>query len=219
MQGFSTLLVEEAGAALSETGRDFATRINKSALVMDALLLDLLAFSAIAQQRLELFPLKLENAIQLALSRLGNEIQQQKASIEAIGPWPNVIGHDAALGQVLVNLLMNALKFVSPNERPRVRLRAQEQGEFIRIWVEDNGIGIAPEHQEQIFRLFTRLNGDRYEGTGVGLAIVQKAVERMCGRLGVESAPGQGSRFWFELWKADQRSLTTTLDPTIEQPA
>jgi signal transduction histidine kinase len=70
------------------------------------------------------------------------------------------------------------------------------------VWVEDNGIGIAPEHQEQIFRLFTRLHRDAYGGTGVGLAIVQKSIERMGGRVGVESAPDQGSRFWFELRKA-----------------
>jgi signal transduction histidine kinase len=68
--------------------------------------------------------------------------------------------------------------------------------------VEDNGIGIAPEHQKQIFRVFTRLHGEDYPGTGIGLAIVQKGVERMGGRVGLESTPGLGSRFWFELQKA-----------------
>jgi signal transduction histidine kinase len=68
--------------------------------------------------------------------------------------------------------------------------------------VEDNGPGIAPEHQDQIFRLFTRLDGERFPGTGLGLTIVQKGVERMGGRVGVESTLGQGSRFWFELRKA-----------------
>src|SRR6185369_2124291 len=72
----------------------------------------------------------------------------------------------------------------------------------IRLWVEDNGVGIAPNCQDQIFRLFTRLHGEKYPGTGIGLAIVQKAVERMDGRSGLESTPGQGSGFWFELRKA-----------------
>ena len=83
-----------------------------------------------------------------------------------------------------------------------IRLRTEERAEFICIWVEDNGPGIAPEHQSQIFRLFTRLDGEKFPGTGLGLAIVQKGVECMGGRVGVESAPGQGSRFWFELRKA-----------------
>jgi len=82
---------------------------------------------------------------------------------------------------------------------PVVRVRAEEQGEFVRVFVEDNGIGIKPEHHEQIFRLFTRLDGERYPGTGIGLAIVQKGIERMGGRVGLESTPGQGSRFWFDL--------------------
>jgi signal transduction histidine kinase len=73
--------------------------------------------------------------------------------------------------------------------------------DFIRIWVEDSGIGIALDHQDQIFRLFSRLDGDKYLGTGIGLAIVQQGLERMRGRVGVESALGQGSRFWFELQK------------------
>jgi len=83
-----------------------------------------------------------------------------------------------------------------------VQLRAEQRAECIRMWVEDKGLGIAPDHQDQIFRLFTRLQGEKYTGTGIGLAIVQIGVERMGGRVGVVSTPGQGSRFWFELRKA-----------------
>jgi len=84
-----------------------------------------------------------------------------------------------------------------------VRLWAEDRGERVRLWVEDNGLGIAPEHLERIFRIFERLHGiEAYPGTGIGLAIVKKGVERMGGRVGVESAPGQGSRFWVELEKA-----------------
>ena len=90
-----------------------------------------------------------------------------------------------------------------------VRLWTEEQADSIRIWVEDNGPGIAPEYQEQIFRLFTRLAGEKHPGTGVGLAIVQKGVERMGGRVGVESTLGQGSRFWIELAKVPSGAVAT----------
>jgi signal transduction histidine kinase len=202
MLGFSTILIEDAGMGLSETGRGFAKRINASARFMAALLQDLLAFSRIAQQQIELASVDLETSVQSVFSRLENEIREKNGRVESSGPWPAVLAHEPMLGQVLTNLVSNALKFVRPGVPPLVRVRAEEQGEFIRVWVEDSGIGIAPAHQKQIFGLFTRLGGEAYQGTGIGLAIVEHAVKRMGGRVGVESTPGQGSRFWFELPKA-----------------
>ena len=244
MQGYATMLLEEAGAALSDTGKHYADRINKAAGFMDAMLSDLLAFSRISQERVELTSVKLEAVVASVLSRLQADIQAKQARVESSGPWPAVLAHEPTLVQVLSNLASNALKFVAPGIMPLIRLRAEvveasergsvgggesvERGSVgvsepehappapdaprstlhapdaptIRIWVEDNGPGIAPEHQEQIFRLFTRLNSEQYQGTGIGLAIVRKGIERMGGRVGVESVPGQGSRFWFELKQA-----------------
>jgi signal transduction histidine kinase len=103
---------------------------------------------------------------------------------------------------VVSNLVSNATKFVPPGETPQVRIWAEEKGEFVRLWVEDNGIGIALEYRERIFRIFERLHGvETYPGTGIGLAIVQKGVERLGGRAGVESVEGVGSKFWIELKK------------------
>ena len=202
MQGLSTMLVKEAGAALSETGKSYANRINKSAQHMDAMLIDLLSFSRISQQHVELTSVNMATVVEAVLSSLQKDIQEKNAHVENPGPWPSVLAHEPTLIQVLINLVSNALKFVTKDVPPLVRLRAEDQSGFIRVWVEDNGIGIAPRHQGQLFRLFTRLDGEKYQGTGVGLAIVQKGVERMGGRAGVESAAGQGSRFWFELRKA-----------------
>ena len=210
MQGFSAMLVEEEAAGLSENGRDFANRINRSAQFMDALLQDLLAFSRISQRPIDLAPVGLEAVVQSVLPRLEKEIQEKNARVESVGPWPIVRAHEPALGQVLFNLISNALKFTRPDVPPFIRVRAEAKDRFVRVWVEDNGIGIAPDYREQIFRLFIRLHGQKYPGTGIGLAIVQKGVERMGGRVGVESTPGQGSRFWFELREAEQKTNALT---------
>ena len=213
MQGFSELLVTDANTTLSTSGRNFANRINQSAQFMDALLSDLLAFSRVSQQRVEMIPLKLETIVGSVVSRLQGDLRQNSGQIKRSGPWPLVMAHESTLIQVLFNLLSNALKFPVPGVPPRVRLWSEERGAFVRVWVEDNGIGIAPEYQNQIFGLFTRLHGEKYQGTGIGLAIVQKGVERMGGTVGVESAPGQGSRFWIEL-----RSARTPPDASRRKP-
>ena len=110
--------------------------------------------------------------------------------------------HLPTLTQVLANLLSNALRFVGKNVQPRVSFWIEEADGNVRAWVKDNGIGIAPEHYERIFRLFERVGALNEPGTGVGLSIVRKGVERMRGKVGVQSAVGQGSRFWIELQKA-----------------
>ena len=213
MQGFSELLLESAKAVLNEEGRDLARRISTSAQFMDALLQDLLAFSRVAQQSIELTPVRLETVVRSVIARLQKELGEKTAQVEMAEPLSAVYAHEPTLGQVLYNLISNGLKFVAPGVTPRVRIRVEDRpsqgpasaganGKFVRVWVEDNGIGIAPEHHQQIFRLFTRLQGNAYGGTGVGLAIVQKGVERMGGAVGVESSTGQGRRFWFDLRKA-----------------
>ena len=138
------------------------------------------------------------------LADLEESLRVRQATVRVDDPLPMVLGHPATLSQVLTNLLGNAVKFVPVERAPALRVRAETDNGRVRVWVEDNGIGIAAEHQDRIFRVFERLHGEQeYPGTGIGLAIVRKAVERMGGRVGVESAPGQGSRFWVELQRLE----------------
>lgn len=211
MQGFAAMLVKETRAGLSEQGKDFALRISDSAKFMDTMLQDLLDFSRISQERVELGPVPLLPAIESVVTHFQMEIQEKKATLENLGPWPTVMAHEPTLLQVLINLVSNALKFTKPGLPPRIRLstrstrehpQTNQKNRTVRIQVEDNGIGIALDHQEQIFRLFHRLAGKEFEGTGIGLAILQKGVERMKGEVGVESTPGQGSCFWIALQEA-----------------
>ena len=113
---------------------------------------------------------------------------------------PAVMAPVALLSQCLANLLNNAVKFVPEGARPDVHVAGGNKTADVRIWVEDKGIGIAPEYLSRIFGVFERIPGKKAcEGTGIGLAIVRKAVARMGGTTGVESEPGKGSRFWINL--------------------
>ena len=104
-----------------------------------------------------------------------------------------------------------ALKFVSPGHRPRIEIWSEARGGVVRIWVADWGIGIPPQYHKKIFGLFQRLHSqESYPGTGVGLALVRKGMERMGGKIGVESQPSQGTRFWFELREPPQSGVETT---------
>src|SRR5262249_289523 len=130
-------------------------------------------------------------------------LQPSKADIEVRKPLHQVKGNEAFLTQCISNLLSNGVKFVKPGDRPRVRVWTQESRDSVRVCFEDNGIGIAVENQHRIFDIFQRMHSHKeYEGTGIGLAIVKKAAERMNGRVGVDSNVGKGSRFWLELPRA-----------------
>lgn len=200
MQGFAEALIEDCANELGEVGRDYATRIIAAAGRMDALIQDLLLYSRLSHAGLQLQPVDLAKVVTEAMGQLEAPLQAGNAAIQVQEPLEGVVGHHGTLVQVLCNLLSNAVKFVPSGVKPQVRVHLQANGEWGRLWVEDNGIGIASEYHTRIFRLFERLHGvDIYPGTGIGLAIVRKGAERMGGRVGVESSPGQGSRFWLEL--------------------
>lgn len=199
MQGLSKVVLEDFGDCLPEEGKQHLIRLADSADRMDRLILDVLHYSHLVRGEL---PLQ-EVAVQRLINDMVNsfpDLQDARQHIRIEGPLPPVLANPAALTQVISNLLTNAVKFVAPGVTPRVRVWAESTLSEVRLFVEDNGIGIPLKAQQKIFGLFQRLHApDAYEGTGIGLAIVKKATERMGGRVGLESEAGKGSRFWITL--------------------
>ena len=145
-------------------------------------------------------PVSLESVLHSALHDLRDVIRETQAVVEVQSDLPSVIAHSATLGQIATNLISNAIKFAAPGERPRVEVTCEQSEVHVRLLVQDSGIGIAPEHHQRIFKVFERLHGvETYSGTGIGLAIVNRAAQRLSGRCGVQSECGKGSLFWVEL--------------------
>ncbi|MFN7141351.1 MAG: sensor histidine kinase, partial [Limisphaerales bacterium] len=137
--------------------------------------------------------------VELVLAEFADEIERTHAEITC-GHFPFVYSNATVLRQILVNLIGNALKFVLPQQTPKIEISAEQSGKKVRLFVKDNGIGIDDHHRHRIFEVFQRLHThDDYPGTGIGLAIVAKGVQRLGGSVGVESEPGKGSTFWIEL--------------------
>jgi signal transduction histidine kinase len=203
IRGFSQALLEDYSQQLDDVGKDYLNRLMGGVDRMDVLIQDLLAYSRLGRAKLTFESIGLQQCLENVLPQFEEEVRTKEAKIIVRPPLALVLGHPPTLEQAIVNVLSNALKFVEPGTKPHVTIWSAETDGIVRLWMEDNGIGIAPEHQTRIFRVFERLHGmETYPGTGIGLAIVAKAVSRMGGRVGVESALGQGSRFWIDLPKA-----------------
>ena len=222
---FSLLAMEDCGAKLGPEGRTLLERVVGSTTHMQRLLNDLLDYSKMSQAELKLAPMGLGQAVSEALALLDEDIRSKRAAVAVAEPLPDVTGHLATVVLIIGNLVSNALKFIPSGVQPKIQIWAESRdlergsaggpaGEAsvpahsqrsqhnpaVRLWVEDNGIGIARENVERIFGAFERLHSrNAYPGTGLGLAIVRKGAERIGGKVGVESEPGKGSRFWVEL--------------------
>jgi len=198
--GFAAVLQEKYGAQLDAAGQDYARRIVAAADRMGQLITDLLAYSRVSHDQIELQSIDLDRLLAELLHQMAPEIAALRAQVSVAPALPAVRAHERALRQVLTNLLNNAFKFTAPGVPPEVAIRTERRADRVRIWVCDRGIGIAPEFQPKLSQVFVRLHGtDRYPGTGLGLAIVRKSLDRMNGCWGVESTPGRGSSFWVEL--------------------
>jgi PAS domain S-box-containing protein len=198
MQVYSQALLEDHANNLDAEARHCLQRIAENSSRLDRMVTDVLAFSRISRSELQLHRVSLTKIVQDVIQQHpGMRPPNSEIRLE---PLHDVLGNEPLVEQILSNLLSNAVKFVVVGEIPRVRLWSEKVDGGVRLWVEDNGIGVSPLLQNRLFRLFERLHPNLpYEGTGIGLAIVRKAATRMNGEVGVESNTPHGSRFWIRL--------------------
>jgi signal transduction histidine kinase len=216
MQGFATLLQNDPSTPLTPERADYLRRITDAADRMDALIRDSLQYAKIVREHLPLTSIEPEPVLRGILESYPT-LQPEYAEIQIVEPLPPVLANATGLGQCFSNLLTNAIKFIKPGITPKIRIWAETRPETslvsrstnppgsqfvpaVHFWFEDNGIGIPPQYQDRIFGMFQQLDKS-YEGTGIGLALVRKTAERMEGKVGAESEPGKGSRFWLEFKK------------------
>lgn len=200
MAGLSYALMNDYRSVLDSNAMDYAKRIITSAQRMDSLIQDLLGYARLTQVEVPATELALEEVLHETIAQLEAEIENSGAQIELLRPLGTICTNSAVLEQILLNLIGNALKFVAPGVTPNVQIWTEKTKEQTVIHVKDNGIGIAEEHHQKIFRVFERLHDHKkYSGTGIGLAIVQKGVERLGGSVSVNSKEGAGSVFSIKL--------------------
>ncbi len=212
IRGYVDALADDVAPGADGAATGYLTRIRDAAGRMDALITDLLAYSRLGKVELAHEPLAVRALVDDAVAQLQPEFDAARVRLRVTvdAHLPRVTGHRSTLVQALTNVLRNASLFVAPGCAPEIAVHAEPRPGAVRVWVEDNGIGIDPEHHGRIFNVFERLHPEQmYQGTGIGLAMVKRAVERMGGTVGVESRLGAGSRFWIDLRTADEAPRAT----------
>jgi nitrate/nitrite transport system substrate-binding protein len=215
---YSQLLAQRYHDKLDDKGRMFIEYAVDGAKRMQRLINDLLTFSRVGTRPCLFEPVRCEEVVAQVLATLKLRIEESEARVEV--SWlPTVLGDAGQLAQLFQNLLQNAIKF--RGERPpRIQVTARQEGEIWELCVADNGIGIEPQYHERIFAIFQRLHErDRYAGSGIGLSIVKKIVERHGGTVRIESGPGEGTRFLFTLRPAEQASEGPQRPTSQHEPA
>jgi signal transduction histidine kinase len=200
--GFGDVLRDDHGAELSAEAAECVVRMQRAAGRMDALVSGLLRYATIGRQQLELRPVAVAEVVRGVMQLLEREISDRKAEIRVPDDLPTVIGDASLLQVALQNLIGNAIKFVAPGVNPQVQFSWRDESGYVVLCLTDNGVGFPPDSAKRVFGMFERFHPDQ-PGTGIGLAIAHRAIDRMQGQIGVEPGPeGIGSRFWLRLHKA-----------------
>lgn len=204
--GYANILHTDEDLPLPADVREYLRIIEEYAMQVNRIVERLHQLVTLSTEERRTQAVDMDNVTKSMLKRLDLAIKQQGVSVE-IEPLPPAFGQAPWVEEVIANLVENALKYIGEdNPAPRITLRGFRSGEMIRYEVEDNGIGVAPEYQADLFKAGKRFHGDVIGGAGMGLYIVQRIIGQMGGEVGVESTPGSGSTFWFTLPAADDPS-------------
>ena len=196
--GYTQLLARRYRGRLDEEADQFIEYAVGGVTRMQQLIQDLLAYSRVESHGSQFQPVAVSDALEWALLNLGSAIEESGATITYDG-LPAVSGDRTQLGQLLQNLIGNAIKFRG-KDPPEIRIEAERRAKEWLFLVHDNGLGIEPDYSDRVFQIFQRLHpADEYEGTGIGLAVCKRIVERHGGHIWLESTPGEGSTFYFSL--------------------
>lgn len=202
MSGFSEILLEQYAPQFDDRGRELARNISRAAGRMDTLAHDLLEYGRLAHIEIHPRQVQLTAAVQSALAKLSQSLDAAHAEVIIPNSLPAISADETLVERAVVEILDNALKFRQPDGPPVIRFRTERCGERIRLWIEDNGVGIERRFHHRIFGVFDRLDLQDSGSTGIGLAIVKQIMQRLGGDAGVESERGHGSRFWLDFPEA-----------------
>lgn len=199
INGFCAMLEQSSWDRLTDAERGYIERARQGAIRMAALIDDLLAYSRVEHRELRMGAIDCREFVNECVASMAEAIQEARAEVQVNLDSTPVMADTEGLRIVMSNLLENALKFSRANERPRIVIDCRvESGRYI-LAVRDNGIGFEAVYRDKIFEIFNRLHASGYEGTGIGLALVRKAVQRMGGEVWAESIPGAGATFYVSL--------------------
>ena len=198
--GYLELLKEVYADQFPDEAAPMIRQIDLSLHKMLQIIESLLLLARVRSAEMAVQPVAMEPVIHAAQERFKEAISARGIRMEVQPPLPPVLGYGPWLEEVMANLISNAVKYAGgEGKQPLIAICAVPQGSMVRYEVRDNGPGIAPEDQERIFEMFTRLHGGRTEGVGLGLSIVKRVIEKLGGQVGIESKLGEGSTFWFTL--------------------
>lgn len=200
IRSFSQLFMKRHGDQVDADGRELLDFVVDGAERAQALVSDLLEYSRVGTSELDVVPIPLDDVVERAIDVLAPQIEEAGARVFREPGMPSVLGNPAQVERVVVNLIGNAIKYRDPSRTPEIRVAADRSGNDVRVDVMDNGIGFDDEHAERIFKMFQRLHAHgEYDGTGIGLAICARIVERHGGTIAAHGEPGAGATFTFTL--------------------